>query len=134
MSEAKVVKSFFDFVNDLSNDKRYLLDSTTKSKYESFMINRALSQNADTIMYANEMNKYPNIDKLLQHDFLYYIVSAKKRYGKWAKHNTTNDDVLDLITNHYKVNRVHARQYLELMDDDDIQNLKNTYEIGGRSR
>lgn len=128
------VKNVFDFVNDLSNDKRYLLDDTTKSKYDAFMVNRALSQHQDTIMYANEMNKFYFIDKELQHDFYFYVVSPKKRYGKWAKAKNDNEEVINLIIRHYKVNRTHAQQYLSLMTDEDIQTLKDTYAVGGRSK
>lgn len=128
------VKNVFDFVNDLCNDKQYRFDPTSKTKYDPFMVNRALSQHADTIMYANEMNKYPFIDKLLQHDFYFEIVSARKRYGKWAKSGNESEEVINLIIRHYKVNRIHAKQYLDLMTDADIQTLKDTYEVGGKSK
>jgi hypothetical protein len=125
------VKSVFDFVNDIGFTKEYLYTEQTKSKYESFIVNRAMSQHPDSIMYANEMNKYPELNKLLQHDFYFYVLSRKKRYGKWAKADKEDEAVLNLIIKHYKVNRVHAKQYLELMTDENIKALKNTYEVGG---
>jgi hypothetical protein len=125
------VKSVFDFVNDIGFTKEYLYTEQTKSKYESFIVNRAMSQHSDSIMYANEMNKYPELNKLLQHDFYFYVLSRKKRYGKWAKADKEDEAVLNLIIKHYKVNRVHAKQYLELMTDENIKALKNTYEVGG---
>jgi len=125
------VKSVFDFVNDIGHGKEYLYNEQTKSKYESFIVNRAMSQHPDSIMYANEMNKHPELNKLLQHDFYFYILSRKKRYGKWAKADKEDEAVLNLIIKHYKVNRVHAKQYLELMTKDHIKALKNTYEVGG---
>lgn len=128
------VKNVFDFVNDLSNDKRYHFDSNTKSKYDAFMVNRAFSQHADLIMYVNEMNKSPWLNKLLQHDFYFHVLTPKKRYGKWAKAGNDNEEVLKLIIKHYKVNRVHAKQYLDLMSKQDIKALKLKYEVGGRSK
>jgi len=125
------VKSVFDFVNDIGYGKEYLYTEQTKSKYESFLVNRAMSQHTDSIMYANEMNKHPELNKLLQHDFYFHILSRKKRYGKWAKADKENESILNLIIRHYKVNRVHAKQYLELMTDESIKSLKNTYEVGG---
>jgi hypothetical protein len=125
------VKSVFDFVNDIGFTKEYLYTEQTKSKYESFIVNRAMSQHSDSIMYANEMNKYPELNKVLQHDFYFYVLSRKKRYGKWAKADKEDEAVLNLIIKHYKVNRVHAKQYLELMTDENIKALKNTYEVGG---
>jgi len=128
------VKNVFDFVNDISNDKHYRFDSESKSKYDAFVVNRALSQHPDTIMYANEMNQKPFLDKELQHDFYFYVLSKKKRYGKWAKADGQNDEVLNLIIKHYKVNRVHASQYLELMTDKEIEKLKVNYEVGGKTK
>jgi hypothetical protein len=125
------VKNVFDFVNDIGYGKEYLYSQETKSKYDSFIINRAMSQHPDSIMYANEMNKHPELDKLLQHDFYFYVLSRKKRYGKWAKADKEDESVLNLIISHYKVNRVHAKQYLELMTDEDLKSLKNTYKLGG---
>jgi hypothetical protein len=125
------VKSVFDFVNDIGFTKEYLYTEQTKSKYESFIVNRAMSQHSDSIMYANEMNKYPELNKVLQHDFYFYVLSRKKRYGKWAKADKEDEAVLNLIIKHYKVNRFHAKQYLELMTDENIKALKNTYEVGG---
>lgn len=125
------VKSVFDFVNDIGHGKEYLYTEQTKYKYDSFLINRAMSQHADSIMYANEMNKHPELDKLLQHDFYFHILSRKKRYGKWAKADKEDESVLNLIIKHYKVNRIHAKQYLELMTKDHIKALKIKYEVGG---
>lgn len=128
------VKNVFDFVNDLSNDKRYYFDSASKSKYDAFMVNRAFSQHADLIMYVNEMNKNPWINKLLQHDFYFHVLSPKKRYGKWAKAGNDNEEAINLIIKEYKVNRVHAQQYLDLMTEENIKTLKLKYTIGGQSK
>lgn len=129
----KEVKSLFDFVNDLGHGKEYLYSDATKSKYDAFMINRAMSQHMDLIMYANQMNKDCCLDKQMQHDFYFYSVGVKKRYGKWAK-ASKNDDAIELIIKHYAVNRTHAQQYLELMTDDEIKELKQRYKIGGKAK
>lgn len=127
------VKNVFDFINDLCNDKHYRLDDSTKRKYDSFMVNRGLSQHADTLFFANEMNKMPFLDKTLQHDFYFHIVEPKRRYGKWAKAGT-DDEVIALIIEEYNVNQIHARQYFELMSENDIKNLKEKYQIGGKTK
>jgi hypothetical protein len=128
------MKNVFDFINDIGYDKRYRFDESTKSKYESFLVNRAFSQHADSIFFANEMNKLACLDKRLQHDFYFHALDAKKRYGKWAKATKSDDEVLDLIKREYKVNHIHAQQYLELMDKNDIIKLKKKYDVGGISK
>ncbi|MDX1532689.1 MAG: DNA polymerase clamp loader subunit A [Nitrosopumilaceae archaeon] len=127
------VKNVFDFVNDIGYNKRYFYNELTKKIYQPFMINRAMSQHPDTIFLASEMNKDACLDKQLQHDFYYYAVKSKKRYGKWAK-SSKEDEIIDLLIKEYNINRTHAQQYLDLMSDDERTKLKKKYVIGGSTK
>jgi hypothetical protein len=124
----------FDFMNDLTSDKNYLFDDTSSKEFNAFMINRGMGQQPDLIMYANEMNKSPGLSKEMVHDFYFYAIKAKKRYGKWAKSSDDNKAELDLIMNHYTVNRNVAVLYLELLSKDELENLKKLNEKGGRAK
>lgn len=132
--EEKEVKqkkvSLFDFISDISYNKRYLLDDNAIDHYTPFMVNRGLSQHIDTILLAEEANRMSLTNKQMHHDFLFYTVSAKRRYGKWAKH--TDDETIKLIQEKYKINRNRAEEYYKLMNNDDIINLKESYNKGGR--
>ncbi len=116
--------SLFDYLNDISTGKKYLLDENDSKNYNAFMINRGLGQHLDTILLANEMNKRYNVSKLMHHDFLYYSVDAKKRYGKWAKQDDTDLDLVAYIQQKYTINKNVALEYLELMDRDELKELK----------
>lgn len=122
----------FDFMNDLTSDKKYLLDETTLKEFNAFMINRAMGQQPDLIMYANEMNKSPGLSKEMVHDFYFYGVKAKKRYGKWSKALDENKEELALIMEHYKVNRTVANLYLKLLSNEELETLKSKHVKGGR--
>lgn len=122
----------FDFLNDLGESKKGLFNDQTEGSFDTFMINRGFSQGLDTIMFANEMNKHWHLSKEMVHDFYLYIIPKRKRRNKWAKQNKDNKETIDLIVNHYKVNRTVAIDYLKLLSLDDIQNLKKLYETGGR--
>lgn len=124
----------FDFVNDLTSDKKYLFEESTEKEFNSFMINRALGQQPDLIMYANEMNKNPGLSREMVHDFYFYVVKAKKRYGKWSKASDDNKEILELIKTHYCVNNNVAEQYLKLLTTEDIENLKKMNSKGGKSK
>lgn len=135
MSEEKVKKvGIFDFVDDLTSSKNYIFDDGTEKEFNTFMINRAMGQQPDLILFANEMNKSPGLPKQMVHDFYFYLIKAKKRYGKWAKANTDNKEELDLIVNHYNVNRNVANLYFKLLSSDEIKSLKKMYETGGKSK
>lgn len=116
--------SLFDYLNDISTHKQHIFNLVSCQNYNAFMINRGLGQHIDTIMLANEMNKRSNVSKEMHHDFLYYSVDAKKRYGKWAKQDTTDLDLLEYLQSKYVINKEHALEYLEMLDKTEVKKLK----------
>lgn len=123
----------FDWLGDLNQNKKYLFDDQTHVDFVPFIINRGMSQNVETVMIANEMNKHCLCTKEMVHDFYFYILTKKKRFGKWAKQSTDNKVELDLLMNHYNINRNRAIEYLSLLSSDEIESIKLLYETGGRT-
>lgn len=115
--------SLFDYLNDISSSKKYLFDSDMNKNYNMFMLNKGLSQHIDTIMLANEMNKRPSISKRLHHDFLFYSIEAKKRYGKWVKSEVEDEELLEFLKKYYCVNNDIAYMYLNLLDKEELKLL-----------
>lgn len=133
--EARKSTTLFDYLSDITYGKQYKLEEDDSKAYVPFMINRGLGQHIDCIMLANEMNKRPNISKLMHHDFLFHSVDSKKRYGKWAKADDTDSDIIEFVMQHYLVNREIAIEYMSLLDRDDIKQMKLKSELkGGRKR
>ena len=91
-------------------------------------------ESTTNIVYANELNKHWHMTKQMVYDFHFYAIPKKKRYSKWSKASSDNKEELDLIVRHYQVNRVIALEYLKLLTPDDITNIKQMYEVGGKSR
>ena len=91
----------FDFVKQINYGKRNLIDENPEleKEYKQYIINRALSFNYDTVLYANEMNVKNHVDSKLQFDFFLNTIRPKKRYGKWLKRE--NNGVLELINKHF---------------------------------
>lgn len=116
--------SLFDYLNDISTNKNYIFDPNDANKnYSAFMINRGLAQHIDTILLANEANKR-SFSKLMHHDFLFYSVDSKKRYGKWAKADTTDFDLLDYLKEKYVINHSVAIEYMAILDKKELKELK----------
>ena len=44
-----------------------------------------LSGHIDAVMFANEMNKHPNLAKKLQYDFFLNSLRKRKRYSPWLR-------------------------------------------------
>ena len=76
-----------DFLNSINSSKSNLIRDEGRgvSEYNPYLINKGLSQFPDTIMFANELNARPHMDKQMQYEFLLHSVRPRKRIGKWAK-------------------------------------------------
>ena len=121
----------FDFVKQIYYGKRNLIDENPEleRQYKQFIINRALSFNHDTVLYANEMNVKNHVDSKLQFDFFLNTIRPKKRYGKWLKRE--NNGILELIKEYYKCSYAKARDYTTLLDDSQLDIIKQRIDTGG---
>jgi hypothetical protein len=91
--------------------------------YPAFMVNRALSFHGDVVLIANEMNKYPDIDKKLQIDFLLNIVRAQKRpFSRWHKKALNGD--LEVIKEYYGYSDSKASEALKILTEEQITELR----------
>ena len=96
----------------------------------SFILNRALSMNVDTILYVNEMNVNWQLDPLLQYDYYINSLRKKKRWSKWAKATAPSSN-LELIKEYYNYNEQRAREVLDLLSESEIQKLRLKLSKGG---
>jgi|TARA_B110000438_G_C15659616_1_gene583270 hypothetical protein len=121
----------FEFINQINHGKKNLMDETPEleREYKPFIVNRGLSFSHDTALYANEMNIHNNADSKLQFDFFLNIIRPKKRFGKWIKRE--NNEILDLIRGYYNCNYEKAREYVTLLDDSQLNIIKQRIETGG---
>ncbi len=121
----------FDYVNAiLQNKKKLIIDELTEKSYAPFLVNRSLSYHKDCIFYANEMNRYHQIDKKLQNDFLLNIVRSQKRpFAKWVKAEKSED--LECIKQIFGFSESKAREAVRLLSKEQIQKLKEETDIGG---
>lgn len=125
----------FDIANDISMKKEDLIRSsenpelTEKKIYNAFIINRHFSHFIDSILYVNEINQHHSLPNLLQHDYLINSLRGKKRFSKW--HKKSVDENVSLISEYFSVNTQIAIEYLDLMSDNDLENIKIKMQKGG---
>lgn len=103
---------------------------TEEKDYVPYMVNRSLSYFNDTVLLANEMNRYHHIDGKLQYHFLLNIVRKRKRFSKWVKPETIND--IEAVKEYYGYSNDKARQVLPLLSPDSLNKIKNKVQKGGR--
>ena len=120
-----------DFVNAINYTKQdIMVDDLTEKAYNPFLVNRQLSYFQDTAIVANEMNKYHQIDNLLQFQFLLNIVRKRKRFSKWIK--PTREDDVEAIKEYYGYSNEKAQRTLDLLSPEQIVVIKGKVNKGGR--
>lgn len=115
---------FKEVIPSILQTKEYaLLTEQDEKSYSAFMVNRALSFHRDTVLFANEMNRYSTLDNKLKYDFLLNIVRASKRpYSKW--HKKAKDSDLELVKEYYGYSDAKAAEALKILSDDQIAAIK----------
>ena len=120
----------FAFVNTINYTKEdIMVDDIAEKQYIPFIVNKGLSFTPDTVVYANEMNSRPHLQKLLQYQFLINIVRKKKRFSKWIKKEKI--EAIDIVKEYYGYNTEKARQVMSILSTDQIQTLKKRLYKGG---
>ena len=121
----------FDYVKEILQGKKQLIvDDLTEKEYLPFIVNRSLSYHKDCVMYANEMNRRHFVDKKLQNDFLLNTVRSQKRpFAKWVKVEKSDD--LECVKKIYGLSDSKAREALQLLSKEQIQQLKEQTLVGG---
>jgi len=122
----------FDFINDISHNKNDILTEDNETNFNPYMINRFLSMNISTILYSNEMNMNSHLPKNMQYDYYIHSLKKQKRYFKYIKHK--KQDVIDLIKEYYGYSEQLAKQVLPLLDESEIDYIKNKLNKGGLSK
>jgi hypothetical protein len=125
------MSSPFDYVNEILYGKKNLIvDEFTEKEYLPFIVNRALSYHYDCILYANEMNQRPFLDKKCQNSFLINTVRSRKRpFAKWVKSEKSED--LECIKKVFNYSDAKAKDILRLLSEEQIQKLKEETLTGG---
>jgi len=121
-----------DWLNSINHTKANLLEEDPDSvrKYPPYIINRCMSGHIDAILFANEMNKHPNLDKDMQYSFYLNTLRKRKRFSPWLKKEQVDD--LDLVKKHYGYSNEKAKIALTLLTKSQLEFLRKTHDMGGK--
>ena len=120
-----------DWLNSINFNKKDLIeeDPSTSKDYPPYIINRCLSGHLDCIMFANEMNKYPNLDKDMQYSFYLNTLRKKKRFSPWLRKDKVTD--LQSVKQYYGYSNEKASQALKILSKQQLDFIKQRLETGG---
>ena len=125
-----------DYLKAINESKEPLLDTEDfiwEKKYPPFIINRCLSMFYDTIMHSNEMNGLHFIPKLMQFHYFKNSIRKKRRFV-WKLLSQKKVKDLEVIKEYYGYSNQKAKQALNLLSDDQIENIQLSQKKGGRKR
>ena len=121
-----------EWLNSINTNKNNLIDEDIdlEKKYPSYIVNRCLSGHIDAVMFANEMNKHPNLAKKLQYDFFLNSLRKRKRYSPWlSKYQIEN---LELVKQYYGYSNEKAKQVLNILTREQFSFIRDRLETVGR--
>ena len=116
-----------DWLNSINFTKEDL--SHDIKTYPPYIINRCLSGFIDTIMYANEMNRYHDLDKDMQYSFYLNSVRKRRRFSPLLRKDKVND--LECVKQYYGYSNEKAYLALKILDKTQLNFIKQRLETGG---
>ena len=120
----------FDFIKAINESKDVMKnDPFAEKDYIPFLVNRGLSFFQDTILQVNEMNRNHFLDNKLQFDYLINNIRPRKRWSKWLKPEKI--DNLELVKLYFGFGNEKAKDALEVLTNEDIEEIKSKLARGG---
>lgn len=117
-----------DWINSISFTKEDLSEHI--SEYPYFIVNRILAADRSLTALINELNKRSNMPPIMQYKFLLTAVPKRKRFNPYLKKSKNSD--LDIIKEYFNINTEKAKEYLSVLDTEQIQDIKRQLFKGGR--
>ena len=124
----------FSYVTSVSWTKENMMrnspnDRISEKGYVPFLANKSLSYFSDSVMLANEINRYHFLDKRPQYEFYLNSLQRAKRFAKWIKNE--DSDKIALICKAYSCSAKEAKLYLPLLSDTQIRQIQEQQQTGG---
>jgi hypothetical protein len=120
-----------DWLNSINFTKENLTEENADliKEYAPFIINKCLSGQIDTILFANEMNMNHHLDKDMQYSFYLNSLRKRKRFSPWLRKDKITD--LECVKQYYGYSNEKASQALKILTKEQINFIKKRLDIGG---
>jgi hypothetical protein len=114
----------------LQTKKSVINDDIDAKDYVPFVVNRALSYHMDCVLYVNELNLHPELEKDLQYQYLLNTIRPMKRkFQPWQKSEV--DKNIDCVKTYFGYSNQKAKEALRILNDEQIAEIKRRTDKGG---
>lgn len=123
-----------EILNSINHNKENILrsrDDREERSYAPFIINKSLSYFPDTIFLSNAVNAIPNMDKRMHYEYFLHSVRKRKRFSKWQKKEM--DPKISWVMEYYDVSRRKAEEYISLMTEDQLIQIRDRTTYGDKN-
>ena len=122
---------FKEIIPSILQTKKSVIHEDIDAKdYTPFVVNRALSYHMDCVLYANEMNLHPELEKDLQYSYLLNTIRPMKRkFQPWQKSEV--DKNIEFVKTYFGYSNQKAKEALRILNDDQIAEIKRRTDKGG---
>ena len=117
-----------DWLNSINFTKEDLSEDI--KEYPSYIINKCLSGQIDSVLFANEMNMNHHLDKDMQYSFYLNSLRKRKRFSPWLRKDKIKD--LECVKQYYGYSNEKASQALKILTQEQLTFIKQRLDIGGK--
>jgi hypothetical protein len=117
-----------DWLNSINFSKEDLRENI--KEYPPFIVNKCLSGQIDSILFANEMNMHHHLDKDMQYSFYLNSLRKRKRFSPWLRKDKVTD--LECVKSYYGYSNEKASQALKILTKEQLTFIKKRLDIGGK--
>jgi hypothetical protein len=119
-----------DWLNSINQTKKNITEEDPSAKFPAYIVNRCMSGQLDTVLFANEMNMNSHLDPNLQYQFYINSVRKRKRFSPWLRKDEIRD--LDYVKRYYGYSNEKAKQALSILTKEQLSFIKSKFETGGK--
>jgi len=125
---------FKEIVPSILQTKKNVFETEEDYKdYNKFVVNRALSFHMDCILYANEMNLYPDLDSDMQYQYLLNTIRPMKRkFQPWQKAEVLKD--IGCVKEYFGYSNEKAKEALRILSDEQLEQIRKHTDKGGTNK
>jgi hypothetical protein len=128
--EQKKISSFFDLINIILEKKPYPSDEDIKKHCNPYMLNLTFSNDQQLAGIAHEMSKY-RISNKMYFDCMYHGIPKCKKFIKFNSTKAKKEQDIVYMMEHFGVSLSIAKDYIKLIDETELQEIRDFYEKRG---
>ena len=129
MSNPYELKHYLNAINYTKEDLVKSEDPMWAKKYPAYITNKILSAFPDTLLKANEMNRFHHLDNDIQFQFYINSIRKRKRFSPFERASKFKD--IDVVKEYYGYSNDKAKDALKILSKEQINIIKEKLFKGG---